>query len=200
MLFNKTRGKCSRGVCRPWRPIYFEGDDVLSAFESGQEGLIIGEWRAKKRWEVRRWLCLHQANISALTFLPSILHSYYANIIVRLYVKCFSKMLCVLELSPHDKGFSSCISISVCLYTTSSLDMLSPFREEDDDEYCFVSRGQGLGASVDCQVFNFLSRWPLRDGSLRCSNVLNVRHCCFGCSWGFEDLHWKIKFNTFLGF
>ena len=34
--------------------------------------------------------------------------------------------------------------------------MLSPFREEDDDEYCFVSRGQGLGASVDCQVFNCL--------------------------------------------
>ena len=140
MLFNKTRGKCSRGVCRPWRPIYFEGHDVLSAFESGQEGLIIGEWRAKKRWEVRGWLCLYQANITALTFLSSILHSYCANIIV---------------------------SISVCLHTTSSLDMLSPFREEDDDEYCFVSRGQGLGASVDCQVFNFLSRWPLRDGSLQ---------------------------------
>ena len=52
--------------------------------------------------------------------------------------------------------FSSCISISVCLSPTSSLHMLSPFREEDDDEYCFVSRGQGLGASVDCQVFNCL--------------------------------------------
>ena len=46
--------------------------------------------------------------------------------------------------------------LSVCMYTTASLHMLSPFREEDDDEYCFVSRGQGLGASVDCQVFNCL--------------------------------------------
>ena len=46
------------------------------------------------------------------------------------------------------------IHLFVC--TTSSLHMLSPFREEDDDEYCFVSRGQGLGASVDCQVFNCL--------------------------------------------
>ena len=64
-----------------------------------------------------------------INFISSILHSYCANIIV---------------------------SISVCLYTTSSLHMLSPFREEDDDEYCFVSRGQGLGASVDCQVFNCL--------------------------------------------
>ena len=78
---------------------------------------------------MRGWLCLYQANITALTFLSSILHPYCANIIV---------------------------SISVCLYTTSSLDMLSPFREEDDDEYCFVSRGQGLGASVDCQVFTCL--------------------------------------------
>ena len=26
------------------------------------------------------------------------------------------------------------------------------FRAEDDDEYCFVQRGEGLGASVDCQV------------------------------------------------
>ena len=43
--------------------------------------------------------------------------------------------------------------LSVCMYTTASLHMLSPFREEDDDEYCFVNRGQGLGASVDCQVF-----------------------------------------------
>ena len=62
----------------------------------------------------------------------------------------------------------------LCLfvYTTSSLHMLSPFREEDDDEYCFVSRGQGLGASVDCQVFNCLSRWSLRGG---CSIVLSVR-------------------------
>ena len=42
------------------------------------------------------------------------------------------------------------------VYLYSSLHMLSPFREEDDDEYCFVSRGQGLGASVDCQVFNCL--------------------------------------------
>ena len=25
-------------------------------------------------------------------------------------------------------------------------------------------------------------------------------HCCFGCSWGFEDLHCQIVFNTFLGF
>ena len=71
-------------------------------------------------------------------------------------MKYFSKMLCVPELTPHGKGFSSCISISVCLYTPSSLHVLSPFREEDDDEYCFVSRGQGLGASVDCQVFNCL--------------------------------------------
>ena len=31
------------------------------------------------------------------------------------------------------------------------------FRAEDDDEYCFVQRGEGLGASVDCQVEgNFL--------------------------------------------
>ena len=31
------------------------------------------------------------------------------------------------------------------------------FRAEDEDEYCFVLRGPGLGASVDCQVkFNFL--------------------------------------------
>ena len=156
MLFNKTRGKCSRRVCRPWRQIYFEGDDVLSAFGSGQEGLIIGEWRAKKRWEVRGWLCLYQANISALTFISSILHSYSANIIIRLYVKYLVK--CYVYLSwPHMvQRFSLRISISGCLYATSSLYMLSPFREEDDDEYCFVSRGQGLGASVDCQVFNCL--------------------------------------------
>ena len=25
-------------------------------------------------------------------------------------------------------------------------------------------------------------------------------HSCFGCSWGFEDLHCKREFNTFLGF
>ena len=47
--------------------------------------------------------------------------------------------------------------LSVCMYDFFTSYMLSPFREEDDDEYCFVSRGQGLGASVDCQVFNCLS-------------------------------------------
>ena len=26
------------------------------------------------------------------------------------------------------------------------------FRAEDDDEYCFVQKGEGLGASVDCQA------------------------------------------------
>ena len=28
----------------------------------------------------------------------------------------------------------------------------------------------------------------------------NIKHCCFGCSWGFEDLHWKKEFNTFFRF
>ena len=29
----------------------------------------------------------------------------------------------------------------------------------------------------------------------------NPSHCYFGCSWGFEELHWKVEFlNTFLGF
>ena len=87
-------------------------------------------------------------------------------------MKYFIKLLRVPELTPHGKGFSLCISISICLNTTSSLHMLSAFREEDDDEYCFVSRGQGLGASVDCQVFNCLSRRSLREG---CSIVLIVR-------------------------
>ena len=103
MLFNKTRGKCSRGVCGPWRQIYFEGDDVLSALESGQEGLIIGEWRAKKRWEVRWWLCLYQANISALTFISSIFHSYCANLLTLLFAYIWSTLLnCYVCLSwPH---------------------------------------------------------------------------------------------------
>ena len=45
--------------------------------------------------------------------------------------------------------------LSVCIRLLHYLYAL-PFREEDDDEYCFVNRGQGLGASVDCQVFNCL--------------------------------------------
>ena len=29
----------------------------------------------------------------------------------------------------------------------------------------------------------------------------NPSHCYFGCSWGFEELHWKVEFlNTFVGF
>ena len=110
MLFNKTRGKCSRGICRPWRQIYFEGDDVLSAFGSGQEGFIIGEWRAKKRREVRGWLCLYQANISALTFISSILHSY-------LHVKYFSKIVMTAWADPHMvKGSVCAFRFFVCLY------------------------------------------------------------------------------------
>ena len=47
-------------------------------------------------------------------------------------------------------------------------------------------------------------RWKLYSDQTIHGNENHINgtcnHCCFGCSWGFEDLHCRIEFNTFLGF
>ena len=50
----------------------------------------------------------------------------------------------------NSKQLYKFLIFTICMIGKSATE--NSFRAEDEDEYCFVQRGPGLGASVDCQV------------------------------------------------
>ena len=51
-----------------------------------------------------------------------------------------------------------------------------------------------------CQISTQkLSKIDKKEAFYQNLKILIKYHCCFGCSWGFEDLHCKIELNTFIG-
>ena len=69
------------------------------------------------------------------------------------------------------------------------------------------TRGQYLRNPDALRIQKIQSVWvtesPFRSYRLIASKRIEhgvTIHCWFSCSWGFEDLHCKTEFNTFLGF